>query len=294
MRLFFALCARKNYIVSYGDSTNAFQNAPAPTHQCYLEIDESYMTWYKRKHGRDIDPRTHVIPLHKAMQGHPESGKLWAEMVNSVLQDDLGFIPATHEPCLYKGTVNGKEVIVARMVDDYAIGSADTSAGDVICAAVNKRAATEHLGVGKMTVDGAFSRFNGVDVYQTRHYLKIACTTYIERLLITHGWTAPESGESDRHDLTPMSYDKAAHLLTLSGPKEGTPEHRTLQEASKFSYRQLLGECLYAFVVGRLDIGYAVTLLARMASAPHAEHYAALKKVVKYLRATKDWGIYYW
>jgi ribonuclease HI len=145
-----------------------------------------------------------------------------------------------------------------------------------------------------MTVDGAFSRFNGVDVYQTRHYLKIACTTYIERLLITHGWTAPESGESDRHDLTPMSYDKAAHLLTLSGPKEGTPEHRTLQEASKFSYRQLLGECLYAFVVGRLDIGYTITLLARMASAPHAEHYAALKKIVKYLRATKDWGIYYW
>ena len=34
MHLFFALCARKNFVVSYGDSTNAFQNAPALTHQC--------------------------------------------------------------------------------------------------------------------------------------------------------------------------------------------------------------------------------------------------------------------
>ena len=294
MRLFFGLCARKNFVVSYGDSTNAFQNAPAPTHQCYLEIDESYALWYKRKHGKDINPRTHVIPLHKAMQGHPESGKLWADMVNSVLQDELGFIPAAHEPCLYKGNIGGKEVLVARMVDDYAIGSADTTAGDIICAAIDKRAATEHLGVGETTPNGAFARFNGVDVYQTRDYIKVAPTTYIERLLITHGWDVPSDKESDRHDITPMSYDKAARLLTLTGSPDGTPEHRKLEETHKFSYRQLLGEVLYAFVVGRLDIGYAVTLLARMAAAPHDEHFIALKKIVKYLRATKDWGVYYW
>jgi hypothetical protein len=107
-------------------------------------------------------------------------------MVNSVLQDELGFIPAAHEPCLYKGTVNGKEVLIARMVDDYAIGSSDTTAGDVICAAINKRAATEHLGSGIETPNGAFARFNGVDVYQTRDYIKVATTTYIERVLITH------------------------------------------------------------------------------------------------------------
>jgi hypothetical protein len=180
------------------------------------------------------------------------------------------------------------------MVDDYAIGSEDTTVGEVICAAVNKRAATEHLGTGTMTLHGAFARFNGVDVYQTRDYIKITCETYIERLLLTHGWMDPGANESDRYDITPISYETAAKLLLLTGPADGTYEHRKLEETFKFSYRQLLGECLYAFVVGRLDIGYAVTLLARMASAPHAEHYTALKKVAKYLRATKHWGIYYW
>jgi hypothetical protein len=180
MRLFFALCAQENYVVSYGDSTNAFQNAPPPTHQCYLEIDESYQVWYKRKTGKSIDPKTHVIPLHRAMQGHPESGRLWASMVNSVLVEELGLIPSTHEPNLYRGLLNGRQVLVARMVDDYAIGSADENAAKEICAAINKKAVTEHLGVGTITLNGAFARFNGVDVYQTRYYNKICVTTYIE------------------------------------------------------------------------------------------------------------------
>jgi hypothetical protein len=91
-----------------------------------------------------------------------------------------------------------------------------------------------------------------------------------------------------------MSYDKAAQLLTLEGPKEGTKEHADLESQVGFSYRQVLGELMYAFIVCRLDIGYAVTLLSRMSSCPHREHYTALMKVAKYLRATKDWGLIYW
>jgi hypothetical protein len=61
-----------------------------------------------------------------------------------------------------------------------------------------------------------------------------------------------------------------------------------------FSYQQVLGELIYAYVIGRLDIGYAVTFLARFSQFPTAEHYAALKSVVKYLRRTKSWGLMYW
>jgi hypothetical protein len=55
-----------------------------------------------------------------------------------------------------------------------------------------------------------------------------------------------------------------------------------------------LGELVYAYVVCRFDIAYAITLLSRFASAPAREHYAALRHVAKYLRRTKDWGIVYW
>ena len=293
MRLFFALCANENMSVSFGDSTNAFHNSPPPTHQCYLEIDETYQEWYKNKYGKEIDPRKYVIPLYHAMQGHPESGKLWSDMVNDVLLNDLQLISTTHERSLYRGTINGEPVLVARMVDDYAIGSKDPKAADIICAAINKRAVTANLGLGTPTSQGTYARYNGIDLHQTRDYIKVSCESYIERMLLAHGWDEPAHNETDRHDVTPMTYAKATELLTLVGPLEGTKEHSKLSARHKMSYRQLLGELMYAYVVGRLDIGYSVTLLARMSVSPHDEHYTALKKIAKYLRATKHWGLIY-
>jgi len=58
-----------------------------------------------------------------------------------------------------------------------------------------------------------------------------------------------------------------------------------------FVYRTLLGELLYAYVACRPDIGYATITLSKFSTCPHDHHFIMLKKVVKYLRATKDWGI---
>jgi len=60
-----------------------------------------------------------------------------------------------------------------------------------------------------------------------------------------------------------------------------------------FAYRTLLGELLYAYVTYRPDIGYATVALSKFSTCPHDHHFAMLKKVAKYLRATKDWGIIY-
>jgi hypothetical protein len=61
-----------------------------------------------------------------------------------------------------------------------------------------------------------------------------------------------------------------------------------------FSYRSVLGELIYAYTVCRLDIGYAVTKLARYSAAPASIHYLALKRICRYLRQTMTWGIMYW
>ena len=41
----------------------------------------------------------------------------------------------------------------------------------------------------------------------------------------------------------------------------------------------------------RPDIGYTITLLSKFGACPSEYHYACLKNVARYLRATKDWGI---
>jgi hypothetical protein len=62
----------------------------------------------------------------------------------------------------------------------------------------------------------------------------------------------------------------------------------------KFSYRQLLGELIYAYTLVRVDIGFAVCFLACFSQHPHRDHYIALKNIARYLRRTHDWGIIYW
>ena len=75
---------------------------------------------------------------------------------------------------------------------------------------------------------------------------------------------------------------------------EGTAEHKQIEKEVGFGYRQVLGKLIYAYIVCRKNIGYAIVFLSRFSTAPPKEHYLALKGVCKYLRRTKDWGLIYW
>jgi len=52
MKLFFAIAAMKNKIVLIVDTTNAYQQSPLPMKPCFLEIDETYQSWYQKDQGR--------------------------------------------------------------------------------------------------------------------------------------------------------------------------------------------------------------------------------------------------
>ena len=145
--------------------------------------------------------------------------------------------------------------------------------------------------MGIETEQGKYERFNGMDVYQTRDYIKVGCESYIDRMLETHGWSNPTP--KDPENLVPIRPEITDRLTTLTGPQEKSPEAKQLVEQYGFSYRNLLGELIYAYVICRLDIGFAVCFLARFAAAPHSEHFAALKRVCRYLRKRKDWGLIY-
>jgi hypothetical protein len=293
MRLFFALSAIHGCTVTIADTKNAFQQSPPPTEDCFLQIDEAIASWYFKRFGIVLNPKTHVIPVRKALQGHPEAGHLWETMIDSILRE-FGFKNTTHERNLYRGSIDGAMILICRQVDDFAIASVDPAVASKLVSMINAKVTTVDKGIGEITVKGAFSQYNGVDVHQTQDYVKLSCESYIDRVLQTHGWATPEHHTSDRHDQVPLSASLVTNLGTSKGPAEGTLQYREIASLAGFSYRQVLGELIYAYVVGRLDIGYAVTFLARFSQYPTAEHYSALKSVVKYLRRTKSWGLIYW
>jgi hypothetical protein len=61
-----------------------------------------------------------------------------------------------------------------------------------------------------------------------------------------------------------------------------------------FSYRQAIGELIFAMTICRLDISPAVIKLSQYSEAPAKCHYQAARAIFAYLYATKHDGIYYW
>jgi hypothetical protein len=258
-----------------------------------LYIDDAYASWYHKRFGTHIDWLAFVIPVERALQGHPEAGRLWETMIVEILSK-MNFKSTTHERNLYHGFIDSTLVLICRQIDDYAIASVSQDIADRLIAFINSHATTANHGIGSPSASGITSRYNGLDVHQTSHYIKISCEVYLRRILQTHGWETPNARESDRHDCTPLSPDAVSSLALLSGPDETHPAHAALERRLGFGYRQVLGELTYAYVICRLDIGFAVTFLAHFALAPHHDHYVALKNVVRYLRSTIDWGLIYW
>ena len=114
MRMFFALSAAMNYTITVADTSNAFQQSPPPAIPRYMEIDESYRDWYREQYKTDIDPALYVIPVTRALQGDPSAGFQWEQYINKILIEELAFKNTTHERNLYRGKVNGSDVLVCR------------------------------------------------------------------------------------------------------------------------------------------------------------------------------------
>ena len=53
-------------------------------------------------------------------------------------------------------------------------------------------------------------------------------------------------------------------------------------------YREAVGSLMYVVIATRPDIAYAVSYLARFMSNPGCAHWEAVKRVIRYLKGTKD------
>jgi len=108
------------------------------------------------------------------MQGHPESPRLWEKHADSILRQ-IGLTPTVHEPCLHSGIIEGQRVIFMRQVDDFAIATADEATANKLLDTIDNMLSIPLKGQGLLDM------FNGIDIVQTKHYVKIDCHTYINK-----------------------------------------------------------------------------------------------------------------
>ena len=92
----------------------------------------------------------------------------------------MGFRQTIHEKCLYVKTTNGKSVYILRQVDDVAIAAEDKSTAEDIIKTIGSymKSSIKHEGLTEL--------FNGINVNQTRDYVKVHCATYLDRVFNRH------------------------------------------------------------------------------------------------------------
>ena len=286
-RIFYALAAAENLVIFGADVSNAFAEAPPPKQGFFIRPDTAFHAWWTIHKGRDPIPPHHVIPILSAMQGHPEAPRLWEKHANKILRS-IGLTPTTHEPCLYSGIVDGHRVLLLRQVDDFAVAAASEAATSRVFDYID-----EHLTIPLKRL-GLITLFNGLDITQTRHYVKISCKTYIERICekYLNGWMHKHY-MSSRPTPLPQAESFLKSFLSATGDSSPSVQDKLANDMG-LKYRNGLGELIYALVTSRPEISYAVVKCAQATVSPHEIHYHALKHLLKYLYVTRDDGIYFW
>ena len=294
-RLFLAIAASLNLKIYGGDAKDAYGHSPGPEIPTFMSIDDAYAEWYEEKYGEKIDRRK-VLPVRKALQGHPESGRLWERHITGILEK-MGFRSTTHDKTIYrleylhKDTETYETIYMLRQVDDFAMACKDETTAKKLYEEIGLALQTEQETEPPFAYLGLVKDFNGVDISQTNEYIEISSSNYIDRVMRSHGWeTEPRSKGAPT---SPMNKDALEQIFRQEGHKEGTREHAELEHKAGFAYRTLLGELMFCYVSCRCDIGYAITLLSKFSTSPSQYHYTCLKNVARYLRATKHWGIRY-
>jgi hypothetical protein len=70
--LFYGISAAENLLILGADVGNAFAEAPPPKQGFYILPDRAFHEWWEAKGFKPLKPGQ-VIPVMRAMQGHPES-----------------------------------------------------------------------------------------------------------------------------------------------------------------------------------------------------------------------------
>jgi hypothetical protein len=287
-RLFYAVAAAENLLVFGADVSNAFAEAPPPKQGFYIRPDRAFNDWWVHHKRQPPIPPGHIIPILSAMQGHPESPRLWEKHADEILRE-IGLTPTVHEPCLYSGYINGNRVLFMRQVDDFAIAAPDAHTSDILMDLIDDRL--------KISIkrQGYLDMYNGIDVIQTRFYIKLNVKTYIEKIFEPYFSTWMKTSYPSPARSTPLPSD--ATWLKKFNAAIGDPDPKAqakLAKAMKLNYRSGVGELIWAMTTCRPDLAYSSVKLSQSNSCPHELHFHGLKHALKFMYNSREDGLYFW
>lgn len=215
-----------------------------------------------------------VCKLHKPLYGLKQSGHEWYKRLDEFVTQQGGYRNEA-DPCLYVFEKNEKRVIMAIYVDDLVLASKDLNELNH----VKQKLKSEF----EITDQGQITDILGIHVEREGKtgWIKLSQEKYINDLLKKFNMDSAKTVSTPIESNTKITKDL--------GPK--SDEER--DQMKNRPYRELIGSLIYLSNATRPDIVYAANTLSRYCSNPGEEHWQMAKRVIRYLKGTKSYGIKY-
>lgn len=255
VRLLISLCAQLGLHYYQFDIATAFLNGV---------IDEEL--YLRPPDGLKIE-EGHTLRLKRSLYGLKQSPRCWGARFKEVAAM-FGMQPTLSDPCVYSKK-GDRPLFLALYVDDGLVFGARRA---------DMQAFIEHLKVHFQVNEVNSSCFVGVEI--NRHpdgSIFINQAGYIDRMLERYGMSDCKGAAS------PMAANHALNRPeVLDQPPLDIPE-----------YAAAVGSLLWCAISTRPDIAYALSVLSKHTRSPREAHWKAVKRVFRYLKATRDHGLIY-
>lgn len=283
IRTTIAFAVRENMHIQQYDVTTAYLNGKLDE-TVYMEVPKRFeeVLRFIVNESRDQDPSIEkakamldnltqgnkVCLMRKALYGLKQAGRAWHNFLDEKLRK-LGAEPTNSDQCVY--LIKGCEsiIIIVVYVDDILVMCKDRKKISWFGRQLGKFVEVQDIGDLKRCLGIDFSRTDNGIVMNQRTYI----TEILERF-----------GMKDCNSLT-IPLDVGTKLMKCDSWSE--------DDGEKPPYRELIGCLLYLSVATRPDIAHAASSLSQFNDCFGKNHWIAAKRVLRYLQATKDYGITY-
>jgi hypothetical protein len=136
---------------------------------------------------------------------------------------------------------------------------------------------------------------NGVDVIQTRDYIKITASTFVKKVFEHHiaTWMKTSYPTSNRSTLLPMDASWLKKFNSaISNPDKAA--RSSFAKQMQLAYQSGFGELILTMTTCCPNLAYYTSVkVSPSNTCPHKIHYHSLKHALKYLYNSCNKGIYF-
>src|ERR1044072_6624186 len=201
----------------------------------------------------------------KALYALKQAPRAWCERRTQLLLEH-GYHKGGNDKTLFVKKEKGKLMIAQIYVDDIVFGGMSDNMVQHFVAQMKSEF--------EMSLVGELNFFLGLQVKQMEDCMFISQSKYARGIVKKFGL------ESASHKRTP-----AATHVKITKDQKGEDVDQSL-------YRSMIGSLL-SLTASRPDISFAVGVCARYQAQPKASHLLQVKRIIKYVSGTSDYGMLY-